>query len=462
MSAAPAIDHGPILRTALRRRRAHRAAQAGLRGRLLAAAWWIAVVLALVPLVRQGFLHFLEGPEAARRAGLEAVTLRAALGLQLALGLGVHGRVLRGRLREVLGVHPVQGGAVVRAALGELALERLPWLAGIAVVLAPVALELGTLDWAASVTAVATASAFGLMAATVALLGAVRAAEDPAWAGVLDLVRGNNPRAQAAIVWALAPSTLVGGYLALMAASGAARVGAGDPTGWGLVLLPLAATAAIWPLLAWVRPDETWHRATVVLAEIRERYATVETEEEARAVYLDWTAARLPEGVRRWAIEALRAGWRTHRGWVSGQILIGLLAVGVAWTGDPSAIPWAAATAGAGGALAGATILRLALDEDPFLATWLGADPTRRALGRAWAGLGWAGGPALAAAGALALRQGLGSGAEVLGLALALDALAVLVAVAVAPWRGSGVAAYGGAVAVGAAVVAALASGGAA
>lgn len=397
-----------------------------LLGRVVRPLAGLGVAVLLSVPVRATFLGFLDqGPEV-HPAGLAGAWLRAGLVVLTAGSLAVHGRVLHGASRRVLALLPVDPSDVVVADL-VLAARRTAWIALlVACAFGAVAREVGPAAWGLGLLVLFGSGLLGLVLGALVLLGAVRVAEDPRWLPLLDAVRGQNPPAQAAIVWALAPSTLVGGWLLALAGGGAAGTApvAGVAAPWLAALLALPVLPAL--------SRSTWWRAGFVVADIRARYALVERPEEAGRVWLDGWAARLPAPVGREMLLLLRYGWRERRGWLSALWLVGLGAVVVGWTEDPAAAGRVALVLGAGAWWAGALPVLAAGAEPSFLRVWLPREPTHRALGAGAAAVAWGLAPIAAGVGSVGLRQGLGAaglaggGALVLlGLAGAMTALVV-------------------------------------
>ena len=403
-----------------------------LVGRVLVGA---AVGGLLAAPVRATFLAGLDGPVGAWPGVLEGAWLRAALVALVVAALDVHGRVLRGELRAGLSLLPVDAGAVVRADVIAALRTSAPATVAVGVAFGGVAASAGPVAWAAGAFVVVGAALLGAVSAALAFLGAVRAAEDPRWAPVLDLVRGANPRGQAAIVWALAPAVAVSG--GLLAVASAAAAGAGVPAVG--VVVPWLGAAAVWPAVA-PAGRGAWWSAGHVVADIRARYAAVERPEDVGRVWLDGWAARLPPALGREVLLQLRHGWRERRGLLSALWLAGLAAAVAGWTSDPAGIGRAGLAVGVGAFVAGFAPLAQAAHEPRLLRTWLPRPSASRAGGAAVATAAWSVGSAVAAALALTLRQGPGAAAAgvAVGLALVVVASAAsAVGVLVAPAAGT-------------------------
>ncbi|MFZ5480270.1 MAG: hypothetical protein ACOZNI_26130, partial [Myxococcota bacterium] len=119
----------------LRQRRAHRR-ERGLRG-TLAPLLPLLGALAAVPLLRDGFYRFVNGPEAAWADGFGGAVARLGLALAAALALSTYTAVVRGPDRGVIDVHPLRPSPWLRAKVAAIARARIGWLLLAGVLLAP-------------------------------------------------------------------------------------------------------------------------------------------------------------------------------------------------------------------------------------------------------------------------------------------------------------------------------------
>jgi hypothetical protein len=318
---------------------------------------------------------------------LSALWLRLGVVLLTAAALRANDVVLRSPTRAALELLPVRADLLVVAELREAGRVGGRWVLVVWLAALPVAWHVSVEAWIYGLATLMLASTFGLVAGAASLLGAVGAAESPAWAGLLDAVRGNNPRPQAALIWAMAPVAAGGATLIAGAAEGSARLAAGE-VGGAAWLLGFALVGAALRTLAVRLAPRWWFVASVVLAEIRARYAAVETAEEARRVPMEHWVAWAPARVAPWLRLELRAGFRAHRSWLSAAWLGVLAAAFTVWTPDRSA-PWRAGVwLGAAAWCASMAAVRGALDEQGFLTAWLGGGGERRAA-RALAVIAW-------------------------------------------------------------------------
>jgi hypothetical protein len=291
--------------------------------------------------------------------------------------------------------------------------------------------------WALSMVQVAGSWCLGLTVSAAVHLLAIEVSESDAWAPVLDLVRGNNPRPQAAFLYAPGVALLVAG---LVLARSAEAVAGGASLLW--LFVPFAAAGgALVPLPRLAR--KAWFRGSAVLAEIDARYAALLDPEEGRRVYLDWTVRWLPEALRRYALHDLRHGWRARRTLLSGAWLVGLAGLVAAWTVDPAGPSRALVVSGLGVWACAAVAVLLARDEPPFLAWWLGGAPRRRLAARAWVTWMWVQPCLWPAVLAVGFRHGWGDAARVLGIGELCALGAVALALGVGRLARGGLALYG-------------------
>lgn len=413
------------------------------RDTLATTALVLVVSAVLVPLVRPVFMSFLDDPDIAVADGLREVWIRASAIALVSMGLAVHGTVLRGGARAVLALHPVDPVAVVWQELGVAVRGQVPLIVGLWILLTPIAVSVGVGAWALGLLVIAGGAFVSLTGSAVAFLGAVEAAESPRWAPLLDSLRGNNPRPQAALMYALVPVTVVGGWSTMQAAEGAANLWAGQPGGALSLALPWVAGLAALPMVPRVAA-RNWFRASLVLADIRARYDAVIDPLEARRVAWDWTLGRLPDPVAREALAVLRYGWRVRRTLLSAGWVLAAGALFAVWRDDAGAPVRAGLLAGATGWLTGLAALQGTRAEPAFLVVWLDRRDGARALGAVWALLCWSSSAVAVAAAASLIRHGLPGLLSTTALAVG-GVAAASIATALAVSRRSGVASYGAA-----------------
>ena len=315
-------------------RRAHRARD------LSWAAWAWGVLAPLgaaalcLPLFERLFLSFMQQPPSTWSEGVSGALLRVGWFVVGFVALDMFSAVVRGRDREVLQVYPVDPGPLVADIVRSRARRNTTALMVAGILFVPIARDGAAGLWLLTLLELTGVWALAHCAGALVVLWAIEVSEDPRYGPLLDAVRGNNPRAQAAFLYA--PGAVLGlvGTLHMVGVAGVPLVMEGSVSGWLLVVAPfLVAPAAWWPV--WSLARRAWFNGSVVLAEIHGRYEALEDPDERRRVYLDWCVRWVPEAWRAHTLRLLRHGWRARRGWVLGAWWVGILAGGVAWTSDP-------------------------------------------------------------------------------------------------------------------------------
>ncbi len=371
---------------------------------MAAVAWrWapVVAVAAALPLVLGDGLAGSVADPAGRRGAVLSLVVRVALLLAAWLSLRTFDLVVRGPDRGVVDLHPILARAYVRARLVAAVRGAGPALVAALVTLLP--------SWQDPALVVAGALLLGgAWAAGLSLgigvnLAAPSLAVRDGIAPVLDALRGPNPRAQAALIWAPAGALFVTGLAILGATAGIEAAMAGNPAGYALCGLPWLA-AALGVRAAFVDAD-TLARIPAVLGEVESTYAAVEAAEEGHRVYLEWTVRWAPGGWQPELLRVFRHGWRGERGWLGASFLAAALGALSAWSDAPGA---GRSLLLAGLLLAGVGALgpRLRARDPAWLALVLPAT------GRAWALslaiVAWGQVIVCAVAAALLVRQGFG------------------------------------------------------
>lgn len=394
----------------------------------------------LVPMVRPTFLAFLDEPRAMWGELVFGLVMRLSMIIVAWISLDVYTALVRGPTREVLAILPVDPALVARAELVRVAAERWWLVPGAGIVLGPLALRDVWL-WSAAVAALAGCFVLSLSASAAGHLLAIRVAESKVFAPLLDALRGNNPRAQAAFLYAPGAVLVAVSGALYAAASAVPRVAQGDR--WALLslLVPWIAAAVAWrfvPSLA----NATWFRGSIVLSEIDARYASLTDPAEITRVYLDWVPRLLPASWQPFALNDLRHGWRRRRTLVMLAWLVAVLSVGLSLATTADA-PWRSAVAAVAGIfLVSANGVLMSLDEPLFLRAWLAVSGTRATAARTIVLLLWASPPMLLPPLVLLFRHGsteaLLVGATTISSAIVAVGLAALCGLL----RERGVAAY--------------------
>lgn len=400
-----------------RQRRARRRVD-GLGTRLAGLLPLVGAVVAL-PLLRPTFYGFLDAPPSAYPEGASGAAARLGLALAAGLALASYAEVIRGPDRGVIDLHPLLPAPWIRARIASLARARVGWLAVAAVFLAPL---WPRVDAVLAGAALLAGAWFAGMGAGLGInLAAPRVAEDPRWAGVLDGIRGPNPRLQAALLYAPGVSLALSGASVLTASWGLGLFLRGDPA--GLAALAAPVVVGIFGLWLAARNAAAMARLPALLGEIDAAWAAVESQEESHAVYLEWAVRFVPVGLRRDLLKELRHLWRGLRPWVTGSWGLAVLAALAGWTKEADAA--ARLTWVGGGALliVGYAGVRLGADDPAWLDAMLPAP--KRPLARFLALVGCMQAVILAGMAALAVRQGIG---PALGAGLRLEVVAVVLA----------------------------------
>ena len=436
-----------------RLRRANRAASTGWIGLVQSVTGPIVATVLVIPLFDQIFLSFLHRPVGLWGEGVAAVTLRAGIAVLSLLALDVFTAVVRGPDRAVLTLLPIDAVAVVRYEVVRVAVERWWLLPSVAALLAPVAFAGAPSLWALSLLAVVGAWSMGLCVSAAVHLLAIEAAESPSWADLLDLVRGKNPRQQAAFLYAPGVVLLLCGVLIGQGAYAIPTILAGETVNFVWLLLPFAVSSFAWLRISRLAPG-SWFKGSAVLAEIDARYAALADQEEGLRVYLDWMVRYLPAPVALFALKDMRHGWRARRGLISGAWLVGVAGFAAGWTEGPVGVERAALVSIGGVWLCAAVGVLLERDEPDFLRVWLPPGGTPRWVARALVLALWVQ-PCVWLAGlSVGLRQGIGSAQTVLGFGIGCAILAIPTAIACSRLGQRGLAVYAPVAVVAAALVA--------
>ncbi len=405
---------------AWRRSRAHRRRVEGPR---LGALLPLIAALAAGWMARTALLGFLVDPRLVPE-GVAGLAARLGLICCGAMSLYSYSALVRGEDRPVLDPHPVDPGQLLPYLAIKVAAERWSLPIGVALLALPLVWFGQPLAWLLILAVCYGGWFVGLLVGFPIYLGAIWAAESPSLALFFELLRGDNPRLQAALIYAPGAVLMLGGVGVWQGAAGAGQVLAGEPLAGLKLLLPFVLGIVAW--LPAASLGRAYHfRATTLLAEIDAMYAGTEDPEEARRVYLDWAVKFLPAGLRSEVTKELRHGWRGLRSWITGAWGAGVVAALAGWSADPAAPSRAGLVAGAGLVLVGAVAVRLAATDPLWLEQALPVPPGRRLAARALAVFGWLQGAILLPTVAVAIRQG---GPAAGGLLASLEVEALVIA----------------------------------
>lgn len=357
-------------------------------------------------MVRPVWFGFLDHPRLWAE-GVAQLGLRLGLVLCGAASLAAYTALIRGPERAVLDPHPALPRALLRYLLLRTAWEQRMWPVGAALLALPLAGTAGLAHWAALVALATGGWAAGLLLGAPVYLLTIEVAESPRLGALLNLLRGDTPQLQAALIYAPGLVLLVGGLAVDLAAEGARAALSGRP--WHALWLaaPLAVGAAARAAMP-RRVVAAWHKATAILGEIDAAWAGVEDPEEARRVYLEWALRWVPASWRLHALQDLRHGWRGLRAWVTGAWGLGGLVALLGWTEDPDAAGRLVMAASAALALLGGVAIRLAVTDPAWLDEALPRPTGVRTAARGLVVFGWLLGAVLPGVLALTVRQGLG------------------------------------------------------
>ena len=386
----------------------------------------LAAVVA-IPLVQDIWFSFLPSdgrtPVEAYADPLSSVVGRLANLIAAAVILASYTALVRGPDRAVLDVHPVRPRLLVAAIARSTAMAQFYLLALSAVLLFPVAVSGSPEAYFGSLALVASAWLGALGVGFMVHLGGVWAAFSPAFASVLDALRGDNPRMQAALIYAPGVALLLVGSSVEFASMGLSAWLKGWQWGLAWLLIPSALGLAAWACVG-ALAVRFYVRASLLLAEIDGAWARVEEAENASEVYLERWANGKPEFLR-----ALRSGWRAHRLYATGGWILGLVVALVGWNDPAKAAFWGA---GAIAWVAGVSS-RMAASDPVWLDDALGVRQGAVMGARTAVSIAYAMGVVVPVSALLILRHG---GAELVA-AFGLVALAVLVS-ACGAWVANG------------------------
>ncbi len=384
----------------------------------------LAAVMA-VPLMRDVWFSFLPVdttvPVEAYADPLSAVAGRLASLTAAAVILASYSALVRGPDRAVLDVHPVRPGMLVTAIALATARAQFYLVALAAVLLLPV-LQAGSLPaYLGALGLVFSAWAGALGVGFMVHLGGVWAAYSPALESVLDALRGDNPRMQAALIYAPGVALLLVGGGVEFGSMGLAAWLKGWTPGLFWLVIPLALGVLAWTTVGSLS-RRFYVRASLLLAEVDGAWARAEEAEQAGAVYLQRWAEGRPELLR-----ALRNGWRAQRIYATGSWALGALLVVIGWNDPGAAAFWGA------GAVVWVTGIssQLAVGDPQWLDDALGVSPRAVWGARSVVAFSYAMGVVAPVAAMLLVRHGSA------GLIVSLGLMGLSVAGA---WCGAGVA----------------------
>jgi len=293
----------------------------------------------MLPLVKEALFGFLPGegdavPVAQWSTSLTAVASRIANLVAAAVILHSYSDLVRGPDRAVLDVHPIRSKELVAAIARHTLRSRLYLPAMGAILLLPVAIAGGWPPYLGAVGLVLSGWLAGLGVGFMVHLGGVWAAYSPTLASLLDALRGDNPRMQAALIYAPGVALAIVGISVEIAAIGLGAALSGWTVGFLWLGIPAIVGFVAWSTVG--RLAERYYvKASLLLAEVDGAWGQVEQVETASEVYLQRLGNGKPETLR-----ALRLGWRSLRIYATGGWVAGVVVAIFSWSSPERAIFW--------------------------------------------------------------------------------------------------------------------------
>lgn len=284
------------------------------------------VALALAPFAQSSLLHFLDSPKPI--GGIEGLAFRLSALVGAAVALSSYRQIIRTPERDILGLHPIQPQLWFAALFRKTALVSWSWPC-IAVALAWPMLTKNFIVEYCLLCAVVLNSWFSMLCTSYAVhLGSVFVARSPAWAPLLDMIRGNNPREQAAFIYAPGFALFFCGITMMLCSFAMEGMLVWYPPALVFFCIPLVLGTVSF-FVAQGLSDTQLVCASAILAEVDARWAMLEEGQEEDGVYLEWLAKDRKELLR-----ALRQGWRSMRIWPMSIWGMGLFAFVSGSSGD--------------------------------------------------------------------------------------------------------------------------------
>ena len=319
----------------------------------------VAAAAAAIPLVTSELFWFLSAVDAGLAVeqwvpGLTAVVTRFANLVAAAVILHSYADLVRGPDRSILDVHPIQPRPLVVAIARHTVLGRLYLPLMAAVLLLPIGMDASWVAYAGSVGLVVGGWIAGIGIGFMVNLGAVWAAYSPSFSGLLEAVRGQNPKMQAALIYAPGVALLMVGLSVEFGAIGLESALMGWSVGWAWLGIPVASGLAAWSLVGRLA-DRYYVRASLLLAEVEGAWGQQEQATAAGVVYMQRVGRDRPELMR-----ALRNGWRAQRLYATGGWILGLLLATMCWSDSRVASVW-----GAGAVVLVSAVATRLVESDP-------------------------------------------------------------------------------------------------
>lgn len=260
--------------------------------------------------------------------GVEGLAFRLGALVGAALSLSSYHQIIRTPERAILGPHPIQPELWFASLFRQTLQKSILWPLVSAALAWPMLLHGLNIEFLILVLVVCISWAGMLGVGYATHLASVWAARSEQMHGILDAIRGNNPREQAAFIYAPGFALFVCGFAIMLSASSIDAVIAGQPLAFLALFLPVILGIISYPI-AKSLAHKHLVPASAVLAEVDARWAALDASDEEDTVYLEWLA-----GSRIELLRALRHGWRDLRIWPLGAWLLGFFAFVQIWTKD--------------------------------------------------------------------------------------------------------------------------------
>jgi len=261
-------------------------------------------------------------------SGIEQLSLRLGAFLAGLMALQTYTDIVRSPERDVISLHPLLPVFFLDAVAKRTVKKSVCWPIALAIVTFPLLFEGSFEAWFWILMILFSSWLGGIGLGYAVNLGSIWAARDQRMNPILDLVRGSNPKEQAAFIYAPGVALALLGIAIAFASGGARAALSGNPVLGSLVALPIVLGGiGFW----WARTlvERELVRGVAILAEIDAHWIQATEDEDAGAVYLDWVAKNNPDLLR-----SLRQGWRSHRLYPNLSWGCGLLCALELWGGQ--------------------------------------------------------------------------------------------------------------------------------
>ena len=279
----------------------------------------------LAPFAAPALLHFLPQPNPI--PGMEGLAFRLSALVGAAVAMWSYQQIIRTPERAILGTHPIQPILWFYALFYKTIRSTWTWPCTISALAWPLASAGYVKEYILMCGIVVIGWVSMLCVSYSVHLGSVWVARSPQWGPMLDMIRGNNPREQAAFIYAPGFALFFCGMVMMLCSFSMDGVLQGYLPAIVLLLAPLGVAVASFFVARKLSMTQLVP-ASAVLAEVDARWAMLEEGQDEEGVYLEWLA-----GERRELVRTLRQGWRSVRVWPMGIWALGLFAFVSGWTG---------------------------------------------------------------------------------------------------------------------------------